>query len=400
MSVSTFHYRAVDKSGSRQRGRIEAASKRDAYRKLTVGGLSPISIRPINVATGRRARVTTQDIAHFTYQLAVLLEARIPIADGLQSIAEQESNAAFRALLMEVASAIQAGATITESLSQHRNVFGDVYVETVHAAEQSGNMISVLGSLAEMLERQSECSRHLRGALTYPCVVVVALSIATMFLIIFVVPRFAAMFEARGVDLPLLTQALQVFGLSIRHWWWLYGAGVLGAVFGIRAAWRSPQGRAHLDRLFHRIPVVRPVLVGLATGRFARVFGVCLNSGIGLLESLEMAGRSTGRPLLIDDSEHMMNDVRSGNRLSEAMLRCSYLPSFAKRMIAAGEESGELPRLCGVVSRHYEREVEHQIKNMATVLEPLLIAFMTGVVLVVALAVFLPMWDMVGLVGR
>lgn len=400
MSVATYQYCAVDKGGSRTRGEVKALTEQDAFRKLSMQGLTPIRLR-VSRRRGRagRAKVSRQEIAHFTYQFAVLLEARIPIADGLLSIAEQETKLAFQALLNDVAASIQAGATITESLEPHRSVFGDIYISTIHAAEKSGNMVAVLEELADMLEKQAESVKQVRGALTYPIVVMIALSAATLFLLVFVVPRFAEMFAKRGVELPLLTRVLQAFGLSVRQWWWLYGAGILGAVFGARAAWRSAQGRTIIDQILHRTPVLRSVLVGLAVGRFARVFGVCLKSGLGLLESLDLAGRSTGRPLLQRDANRLMSQVRGGNRLTEALRDCGYLPPFAKRMIAAGEESAELPRLCRVVSRHYEREVGHLVKNMATIMEPLLIAVMTVVVLIVALAVFLPMWDMVGLVG-
>ncbi len=399
MSVATFKYSAVDKSGARRRGDVKALTEQDAYRKLTIEGLTPIRLRAARSRRRPSSRISLTEISQFTYQLAVLMEARIPIADGLLSIAEQETNAKFRTLLIDVASSIQAGATITESLEPHRRVFGDVYVSTVNAAEKSGNMVSVLEMLAEMLEKQSEAVKQMRGALTYPAVVLIVLSSATLFLLVFVVPRFASMFEQRGVELPMLTRLLQAFGLSVRQWWWLYGIGIASAVVGGLAAWRSTQGRAIIDRMLHRTPVLRSVLIGLAVGRFARVFGVCLRSGLGLLESLEMAGQATGRPLLQRDATRLMNQVRGGNRLAEALRDCTYLPPFARRMIAAGEESAEMPRLCDVVSRHYEREVSHLTKNMATILEPLLIAVMTIVVLAVALAVFLPMWDMVGLVG-
>lgn len=400
-ATTTFRYRAIDTAGAVRRGAILAQDERDAYRRLSVAGLTPtrLCMQRGGRARGGKARVSSVEIAHFTYQLAVLLQARIPISDGLLSIAEQEPNARFRRLLEEVAGAIQAGSTITDALEPHRRTFGDVYLETVHAAEKSGAMISVFESLADMLERQAESRRQLKGAVTYPIVVLVALSAAVTFLLTFVVPKFASMFAQRGVDLPLLTRMLQAFGLSIRSFWWAYAGGAGFTVLGLRAMWGSTQGRAFLDRLLHKAPVVRPALVGLATGRFARVLGLCLGAGLGLLESLEMAGRATGRPLLIRDVRRMTARVRAGGKLSDAMRDCAYLPSFARRMMASGEESGELTRLCGVVSRHYDREVAHLTKNIATILEPVLIAVMTGVVLVVALAIFLPMWDMAGLIG-
>ena len=401
MTVATFQYRAVDKAGAKRRGSLKASTQQDAYRRLTMQGLTPVRLRAAEgrAGRGRRIRVSTQEITHFTYQLAVLLEARIPIAEGLISIAEQESNGAFAGMLQEIAASIQAGSTITEAMKPFRRVFGDVYIETVHAAEHSGTMIKVLETLAEMLERQGESGKQLRGALTYPVVVVTAITLATTFLLVFVIPRFADMFAQRGVELPILTRVLQAFGLSIRNFWWAYGGGAVGAVIGLRLSWRSPQGRRLLDRMLNRTPVVRSALIGLAVSRFARVFGLCLSSGLGLLESLDMAGRASGRPLLQHDAELLMRQVRQGEQLTSALRQCTYLPSFVKRMISAGEQSSELTRLLDVVARHYEREVTHLTKNIATIIEPVLIAVMTGVVLVVALAVFLPMWDMVGLIG-
>jgi len=214
-----------------------------------------------------------------------------------------------------------------------------------------------------------------------------------------VVPKFADMFAQRGVDLPALTQALQAVGISLRDFWWLYGLGALGVFTLIRAAWRVPQGRAAIDRSLHRVPYLSRVLTGLAVSRFSRVFGLGLQSGLGLIESLEMSGRASGRPLLMNDVHEMIEQVRQGGRLSDAMRRCRYLPPFAKRLISAGEEAAELSRMCSLVARHYDRESSDLTKNASTVIEPVLIALLTGVVLMIALAIFLPMWDMVGLVG-
>ena len=401
MSTTTFRYKALDSAGAVKTGAISAESAKDAYRRLTVSGLTPTKVTA-GRAAGRRgfgARIAARDISHFTQQLSVLLGAGVSISEGLLSIAEQEPNERFRRLLEEIAARIQAGSSITDAIEPHRRVFGGVYVETLRAAERSGAMISVLESLAEMTEQQDETRRQFRGAMAYPIVVVVALSAAVLFLLTFVVPKFASMFAARGVDLPFLTRALQAFGLSVRSYWWGYAGGAVGSAFLLRVIWRSPNGRGVIDRLLHRTPVVRPLLIGAATGRFARVLGLCLGSGLGLLESIEMAGRASNRPLLMRDAQRLLVRVRAGDRLSVALRDCVYLPPFARRMIAAGEESGELTRLCGVVARQYDRDVSHMTKNMATILEPVLIAVMTGVVLVVALAIFMPMWDMAGLVG-
>lgn len=402
MSATTYTYRALDASGGRKRGSIQAKSEQDAYRKLTASGLTLTKLccaAGARKRSGRRVRVSAQEISHFTFQLSVLLEARIPIADGLLSIAEQETNRPFARMLIAIAGRIQAGSSITEAMRPYSRVFGEVYIETMYAAEKSGNIISVLETLAEMLEHDAGSAKRLRGALTYPIVVMTALILATTFLITFVVPKFAAMFAQRGVDLPLLTRMLQNIGLSVQHYWWLYGLVIGGALFGLRKMRESSRGRMLIDRALHRVAFVRLALVGIAMSRFSRVFGLCLSSGLGLLESLEMAGRASGRPMLRNDANLLMDKVRSGDHLSEALNDCTYIPPFCKRMLVAGEASAEMTRMCGVISRHYDREVNHLIKNIATIIEPVLIASMTIVVLIIALAVFLPMWDMASLIG-
>lgn len=399
MSVAAFRYSALDAKGRRTRGVVSAATAEDARRRVRATGLTPVALRPVKSRRAGKGRVAAKEVSQFTRQLATLLRARIPLAEGLRSIAEQEPNARLRAALMDVAAAIQAGSSVTDALRAHERIFGAVYVETVRAAETTGNMTDVLEHLAEMLESQAESRQQLKQALTYPALVLLALGGAAVFLIAVVVPRFATMFEQRGVELPALTRALEAVGVSFRGYWWAYGAGVLGVAVGLRKAWGSARGREMIDAGLHRLPYAKRVLTGLAVGRFARVLGIALSSGLGLLEALEVSARATGRPLLIREASWLVDEVRRGGRLREGLKSCDYTPVFARRMIGAGEESGELPRMCGVVAEHYERETAHLIRNASTVIEPVLIALLTVVVMVIALAVFLPMWDMVKLVG-
>lgn len=399
MSVAAFRYSALDAKGRRQRGVVSATTAEDARRRVRSSGLTPVSLRPVRGGGGARGRVTAKEVSQFTRQLATLLRARIPLAEGLRSIAEQEPNARLRAALMDVAAGIQAGASVTDALRAHERIFGAVYVETVRAAEKTGNMIEVLEHLAEMLEAAAESRQQLRQALTYPALVLLALGGAAVFLIAAVVPRFAGMFEERGVELPALTRLLGAVGTSFKAHWWLYGGVIAAAAFGLRRAWGTERGRDVIDGALHRLPYARQVLTGLAVSRFSRVLGISLSSGLGLLEALDVSARATGRPLLIREATRLSEEVRRGGRLREGLKACAYTPVFARRMLSAGEESGELSRMCGVVAEHYERETAHLIRNASTVIEPVLIALLTVVVMVIALAVFLPMWDMVKLVG-
>ncbi|MEM7229569.1 MAG: type II secretion system F family protein [Planctomycetota bacterium] len=399
MSQLSFNYQAINADGARTKGVIAAGNRQDAYRKLTAAGLKPLRIASGSVKRHRGKKVTVKDLAHLTHQFAVLMEARIPIVDGLRSIAEQETNGRLRAVLMEVSDHIEAGNTVTDAISKHRDMFGDVYVETVRAAEQSGNMIEVMHHLGTMLDRQYEMSKSVRAALLYPICVISALGFAVTFLLIFVVPKFAEMFQSRGLPLPAPTLILIGFSTFIRTYWMfvLASFGLSGYLW--RKAWRSPKWRPRMDVFVHHVPVVKKMLQGLAVSRFTHVLGVTLRSGIGVVEALDMAGRASARPLMQLDSEKLRDQVNRGGRLSDVLVGCSYLPPFTRRMLSAGEEAAELPRMCDVVARHYDREVSYQAKQIATVIEPIMVVGLAGVVLIVALAIFLPLWNMGSLIA-
>jgi type IV pilus assembly protein PilC len=394
-----FQYKAVDRRGVASKGVVRAADRHEAYRQLAATGLRPMKIAPVR--GGRRAggRVTTKDLAHFTYQFSVLTQARIPIVDGLEAIAAQETNARLRSVIEDIARNIAQGNTFTDSIMSHRELFGDVYVETIRAAEVSGNMVEVLQQLSDMLERQYEINKDVKSALMYPICVVAALVLAVAFLMVAVVPKFAAMFAARGIDLPLATQIVVAVSGALRGYWYIFLLGGFGALWTIRRGWRHPAWRQRIDGWLHKVPVLREILRGLAISRFAHVFGISLRSGLGLIDAIEMSGNASGRPLLQEDCEKMRQQVNVGGRLSDVLFACSYLPPFTRRMLAAGEEAAEMSRMCEIVARHYDREVTHLTKNITTIIEPIMIAGLAVVVLVIALAIFLPMWNMAALIG-
>lgn len=410
MSAVAFEFIALNAAGERSTGLLSAPSRAEAVRALASQGLTPLTVRPGRAAAAgrpsggglslRRGRkVTVKDVAHFTYQLSVLISARIPLGDGLMSIAAQEREGELKRIIADVARRVQSGEQIASALESHEAAFGSTYIATVRAAEKTGTMARVLEHLSDMLERQQETTQHVRGALMYPLCVVSVLSLAVVFLVAFVVPKFASMFQRRGLDLPFFTRALMDLGLSVQNYWWAYLLVIAAGVFVLRRAWRSDSGRARIDTALHRVPYLNRILKGLAIGRFTRVLGVSLASGLNLLESVELAGRASGRPLLEADARKLVEQIAAGGRLCDVIPNCGYLTPFSARMLTAGEQSGEIPRMCDIVARHYDRETTHLAKNIATVIEPVLIVVIALVVLAVALAIFLPMWDMVKLVG-
>ena len=399
MSAITFEYAAVTANGQTQRGTTAAATRGEAYRAISRMGLTPVSISAKRSRRAAGGKAKARDVADFTNQLAVLLSSKIPLAEGLRSIAAQEAGAAMTPIIDDVARRVEAGERVADALAAHDGVFGNVYIRTVRAAEESGNLPGMLEYLATMLEHQQATRQQIRGALMYPACVTGVLALAVTFMLLFVVPKFGSLFEARGVELPVFTKALLGVSGSINTYWWIYVPAIVGVVWAVRRFRSTESGRVAIDAAMHRVPYVGKVLRSMGVGRFARVMGVCLGSGLSLIEAIRLAGEASGRPLMHADAERMAEQVRVGGQLGEVLESCGYLTPFARRMLGAGENSGELPRMCEIVADHHDRQGTALTKNLGTVLEPLLVVVIAAVVMAIALAIFLPMWNMAAVMG-
>jgi len=387
-----FTYRALSPDGARKRGSLMAPSERDAFRILSERGLTPTHIAS---AGGRsRERIRPEDVAAFTRELNVLVEARIPLARGLTSIADHEDNQKMRDMIMDIARMIESGSKITEALTKYSDVFGELYIETMRAAEASGSLPEVTGHLADMLENRIQSARQLRRALSYPVIVVLFVAIALAVIVVFVVPRFAVIFESNGVQLPLTTRGIRWLGDTVAEAWWAF-LGVGGtAVTAMVAYWRTPNGRRRIEGVLFSTPVVGRIMEASAAARFTRVLSICLGSGLDIIESIGLSGRSTGSVLFREDCQVMTERLRGGESMGEVIRSAKRLPSFASRMLGAGKNSQELTSACKVISRHYEREADQATKSVNALIEPILTMALAGIVLLVALSVFLPMWEM------
>lgn len=396
MTIQTFHYTALDSSGQPRKGTIRGAGEQDAFRKVTAAGLTPIKLKQVRESRPLFAfqRVTLNDIVGLTRELAVLVEARIPLDRGLVSIAEHEPKQQLASMVRDIAAQIEAGQPMTSALERYKDAFGDVYIATIRAAEKSGNLRAVMNHLAELLERQVETRKQVRRAMTYPVIVLSVVAVAVTIIVGFVVPKFAATFASQGASLPMATRIVQAIGLTVQNYWYVYAAVLAAVATTLAVAWRNTGGRLVLERALLRVPYVCRIITSVTTARFARVLGIAMSSGIDVTESIELAGRSTGRPVFVHECTDMASRLRQGDRLADVLQTTHYLPPFARRMLGAGKDAGEVAGACDIVSRHYDRESADLTRNINTIIEPLMTVALAGIVLLVALSVFLPMWQM------
>jgi MSHA biogenesis protein MshG len=396
MSLAAFEYKAVDASGKQVRGSVQAMSTHDAFRKLTGAGLTPIAVTIVKERGSSFSfqRVTELDVIGLTRELAVLVEAKIPLDRGLRSIAEHGGKPEMVKMIRDIAATIESGHPMTSALEKYPKAFSEVYIETIRAGEKTGNLQAVMIHLAEMLERSGESRQQLKRAMTYPCIVMSVVAVAVAVIVVFVVPRFATQFGAAGVDMPLTTRVMQMLGESVKAYWWVYLGGLGAMALALAATWRARAGRLAIERLLLWMPYIGRLIVAVTVGRFTRVVAIALGSGLDVMEAVTIAGKATGRPGFAIECALMADAMRRGQPLAEAMGDTRYIPSFAKRMIGAGKDSKEVASACQLVARHYEQESSNLSKNINTIIEPLLTVAMAGVVMLVALSVFLPMWQM------
>lgn len=398
MSAARYHYKGMGPHGRPVRGSLVADSRGDVDRFLQLEGITraTIGVRSARLgASAGGAAVTRADVAAITRELCALVQARVPLNQGLMVMAQQETRPHHRALLESIAQRLASGQPLARAVEPHRELFGEVYLATLRAAEASGDVIGVMGHLADMLESEIEMRQQWRRAMTYPLVVLVVVAIACVVLLVFVIPRFGATFQQQGVRLPLVTRALIGLGeFSSSHWWWVLSLLLL-AGFGLRAWLKTRRARVAVEHAAMKLPYFGRVLAATTTARFSRVLAIAFGAGLSAMESVRMAAHATGRPGFIDECATIEARIRAGEELDTAIVQTRYLPTFAKRMIGSGRDSGEVSRACTIVSRHFDRESGHLLKNVSSMIEPILTVVLAGVVLTIALSVFLPMWQMV-----
>ncbi len=400
MALKQFNYKALDSDGKTIRSSIRESGEEAVFSRLGEQGLIVLEIQE-KVSKERsslsRDRINQQDVALFTRELNALLEANIPLSRGLMSIGEHEKNKALRDMIVDIASMIESGERITVAFARYEHVFGEVYIQTLRSAEKSGKLASVTAHLADMLERNGELRQMIRRATSYPLIVVSFVGIALGVIVIFVVPRFAVIFESNGVDLPLATLVVKTVGESIMGYWWMYLGIVSGALIALYKGWHSVGGRYWMEQVLLKTPYISKVITAVTTARFSSVLSIGLDSGIEVIEAIEIAGMSTGRVVFQDGCSRMCIEMRNGGSLEDVVNNSSILPNFARRLVGSGKDSEELAKASRIIARHYDRVADHLTKNINTIIEPMITIAMAGIVLLIALSVFLPMWQMISI---
>lgn len=334
-----------------------------------------------------------------TRQLATLVKAGMPLLRALHTVSDQLEAGPLRRVFVAVARDVESGVKLSEALSRHPTWFPAFYVNMVRAGEVGGLLDEILKRLAELLEKQARLKSRVKSALMYPAFVMVAAVGILLVLMAFVVPTFMGMFQELGSELPLPTRLLVGACTAVRRWWWVVLLGIAGGAAGFQALLRTPSGRRLADRVALRAPLIGSLVERLLIARFARTLGTLLSSGVPMLSALETV-RATVTNQVIDDAlQDVERSLKAGESLARPMELSDVFPPLVTRMVALGEETGQLDQMLMQVADSYEDEVDVQLAGLTQLLEPMLILFVGGVVGFIVIAMFLPLMSLTKLLG-
>lgn len=402
--MANFQYKARDRSGGLIKGEMEAPSREMVGQELGRLGQFPVSIEEVKGGGTELSLnlnldqyfsgIKIDDMVLFSRQMSTLFRAGIPLLGILSALSEQMENVRFRKVIDEMRQGIQDGLSLSEAMSRHPDVFSDLYISMVRAGEEGGIMDEILQRIADLLEKQAANEARVRSALRYPKIVVLAMTGALIILMTYVVPVFVRMFEKVNLELPLATRMLIGFNNFFTNYWYVGLAAIIFAFFTFRNYIATQTGRYQWDRIKLKLPLVGPIVLRAAMAKFTRVFGNLQRAGVPILDALTVTSRVVDNAVIGRVIGNLRTSVEEGMGLAAPLKSSGWVPALVVQMVSAGEESGTLDEMLVKVADYYDEEVDRAVTSLSASIEPILIVCMGGMVLFVALAIFMPMWDM------
>lgn len=393
-----FAYTIRGAGGDQKQATISAKTQEEAIQKLRKRGvaISSIEEKPGGFEIPGLSGVSTRELVIFTRTFVTMLEAGLPIVQGLQILAQQQTNKSFKRTLLGVKEHVEQGATLADSLRRFPKVFNALFVNLVEAGEAGGVLDTVLGRLAVFLEKQEKIAKQIKGALTYPVITLVIAFGAVAIMLVKVIPTFEKMFADFGRELPAPTVA--VIGLS--HWM----QANIGIILIVAAAFvaviavlrRSEKSARALDLLMLKLPLIGPVIHKGAIVRFTQTLGTLLASGVSIIESLEICKGVVGNRIIVEEIQLSVEGVREGKTLVEPLQQAKYFPQLMIQMVEVGESTGRMDQMLERVAQFYEEEVEAAVEAMTAAIEPIMMVFLGGIVGSLLIAMYLPIFTIAG----
>ena len=401
-----YKYKARDKYGKAITGTMEAPNYEKLGLQLCGLGYTPVSLEEAGGETqalnwiDKYIGIKTELLLLFTRQLAALLNAGIPLLRSLESLSIQIEGTKLKRIITEVRRDIEAGSTFSDALAKHGKVFSTLYINMVKAGEASGTLDHILHQLAELIEQDRETKSKLKSATRYPKMVILGISGAFTILMYVVVPKFMHVFHRAHLELPLPTRVL-IFIHDIFHTYWYVIVGVI--VIGFLLFYQythTKKGKLHWDTLKIKSPVIGSILLKIVMSRFCASLGILHKSGLPILQALNIVSELVGNAFVSERIKELCGRVKEGQGLAQPMKESRIFPPMVVQMVEVGEETGAMDDMLAKVSHYYDNEVSYSIKSLSGLVEPIMLLFLGSMVAFIALAIFMPVWDLTQIAKR
>ncbi|MBS1270303.1 MAG: Type II secretion system protein F [Gammaproteobacteria bacterium] len=400
VKLQQFAWEGKDNKGRDIKGENEAPSAAYVKSMLRRQGIRPSKVRkkPKPLFQFKKP-VKTKDITLATRQLATMIGAGIPVAQSLEGIARGHENPSTQELLTSIRQEVESGTSLSQSLKRYPVQFDHLYTSLVAAGEESGTLDTLLEKVATYKEKIEAIKGKIKSALLYPAAVLLVAIVVIAILLIFVIPQFESLFQGFGGELPTLTRMVVDLSEWFQEWWWLFFLVLIGGVVGVFAAYRRSPGLQYtVDRVALRLPMFGPLIQKSIVARYSRTLSTMFGAGVPLVDALESVSESTGNRVYRNSVLEVRNEVSTGRSLEAAMMQTGLFPSMVLQMIRSGEESGELELMLMKIAEFFEQEVDDAVAALSSLIEPVMIVFLGGIVGTMVVAMYLPIFKMAAVI--
>ena len=388
-----FEWEGKDRGGKAVRGETRAAGENQVKAALRRQGVLPSKIKKRRMRSGKK--IKPKDIALFTRQLATMMKAGVPLLQAFDIVGRGNPNASVMKLLNDVRTDVETGTSLSAAFRKYPLYFNALYCNLVEAGEQAGILESLLDRLAVYMEKTEAIKSKIKSALMYPISVVVVAFVVVAVIMIFVIPAFKQVFSSFGADLPAPTLFVIAISEFFVAYWWLIFGGIGGGLYFFFQAWqRSEKVQRVMDRLLLKVPVFGALIEKSCIARWTRTLSTMFAAGVPLVEALDSVGGASGNSLYADATEKIQQEVSTGTSLTAAMTNANIFPSMVLQMTAIGEESGSVDHMLGKAADFFEAEVDEMVAGLSSLMEPIIIVFLGGLIGGIVVAMYLPIFKL------
>jgi type IV pilus assembly protein PilC len=397
--MASFTYTARDARGELKTATIDAQNRDDVVAQLRRMRMNVVKIEEASKTPKKKGgKIGMRDIVIFTRQFSTMINAGLPLVQALDILAKQSESVALQDVTKQVVFDVESGNTVADSLKKHPNAFSDLYVNMVAAGEAGGILDTILMRLATFMEKNDALVRKVKGAMIYPAVISTVALGAIVILLIFVIPTFQKMFGEAHITLPLPTQIVIGMSAALQAYWWAVAVAGYLSYLALRKYNATSNGKLQIDRLMLKAPILGDVLRKSAVSRFTRTLGTLISSGVSILDGLEITAKTAGNRVISDAIMASRASIAGGDTIAAPLAKSNVFPPMVISMIAVGEQTGGLDEMLSKIADFYDEEVDAAVAGLLSLMEPVMIVFLGGVVGGMIVAMYLPIFEMVNAV--